>query len=250
MKIAAVIPVRMGSSRFPGKPLATIMGRSMVEHVTKRVELCQSLDVGVFVATPDDEIARAVEAFGGKVIMTAGTHQRASDRVAEAAESIDADILVMIQGDEPLVTPEMVELSVQPLLSDPSIFCTNLTKKIDTVEEFEDRNTIKVVMDEDGYALYFSREPIPTTYGSDFSKISAYKQVCIIPYPKQFLLDFYHMKPTALETAESIDMMRILEHGHRVKMVECTQETHSVDMERDIPVVERLMRNDPVMELY
>lgn len=250
MNIAAVIPVRMGSSRFPGKPLAPIMGRSMVEHVTKRVALCQSLDMGVFVATPDDEIARAVEAFGGKVIMTADSHQRASDRVAEAAESIDADIVVMIQGDEPLVTPDMVELSVQPLLEDPTIFCTNLTRKIDTIEEFEDRNTIKVVMDESGYALYFSREPIPTIHGGDFSKVTAYKQVCIIPYPKQFLLDFYHMEPTELEVSESIDMLRILEHGYRVKMVECTQDTHSVDMERDIPIVERLMKDDPVMALY
>ena len=250
MKIAAVIPVRMGSSRFPGKPLTPINGRTMVEHVFRRVALCQQLDAGVYVATPDDEIVQVVEGFGGQVIMTSPSHQRASDRVAEAAEQLDVDIVVMIQGDEPLVTPEMVELSFQPLLEDQSTFCTNLTKRIESLEEFQDRNTIKVIMDEEGYALYFSREPIPTLHGNDFASIRAYKQVCVIPYPKQFLLEFYHMEPTELEKAESIDMLRILEHGQRVKMVECTQAVHSVDVPADVDVVERLMRNDPVLALY
>ena len=250
MDIAAVIPVRMDSSRFPGKPLTPIMGRTMVEHVYRRVALSKSLNAGTYIATPDEEIRRVVEGFGGQVVMTAPTHERASDRVAEAAEGLDADIFVMIQGDEPLVTPEMIDLSVQPLLKDPTIFCTNLVKRIGTQEEFEDRNTIKVVMDEDGYALYFSREPIPTTHGGDFSKVSAYKQVCIIPYPKRFLLEFAKMKPTPLELSESIDMLRILQHGQRVMMVECTQETHAVDMLRDVAVVEKLMENDPVMARY
>ena len=129
----------------------------MVEHVFRRVALCQQLDAGVYVATPDEEIARAVERFGGQVIMTSPSHQRASDRVAEAAEQLDVDIVVMIQGDEPLVTPEMLELSFQPLLEDQSLFCTNLTKRIESLEEFQDRNTIKVIMDLEGYALYFSR---------------------------------------------------------------------------------------------
>jgi len=250
MKIAAVIPVRMGSTRYPGKPLVPINGRPMVEHVFRRVALCQALDAGVYVATPDQEIADAVEAFGGMVVMTSAEHQRASDRVAEAAESLDADIVVMIQGDEPLVTPEMVEMSFQPLLHDDSIFCTNLTKRIDTEEEFHDRNTIKVVMDPDGFALYMSREPIPTTHGTNFASIQAYKQVCIIPYPKRFLLEFARMEPTALEVAESIDMLRILERGGRVKMLECTQDSHAVDVPADVAVVERLMQNDPVLALY
>ena len=250
MKIAAVIPVRMGSSRFPGKPLALIKGRTMVEHVFRRTALCRRLDGGVYVATPDAEIAREVESFGGLVIMTSPAHQRASDRVAEAAESIDADIFVLIQGDEPLITPEMVDLSFQPLLHDDTIYCTNLVKRITTEEEYQDRNTIKVVMDHQGYALYFSREPIPTIHGNDFSSLRAYKQVCIIPYPKRFLLEFARTEPTALEQVESIDMLRILENGGRVKMVECTQETHAVDVPQDLEVVERLMDGDPVLGLY
>ena len=250
MKIAAIIPVRMGSSRFPGKPLTPIKGRSMVEHVFRRTALCHGINGGVYVATPDDEIARAVESFGGQVIMTSPDHQRASDRVAEAAKEVDADIIVMIQGDEPLITPEMVEISYQPLLQDDSLFCTNLVKRIETEEEFQDRNTIKVVMDHQGYALYFSREPIPTIHNGDFSKIKAYKQVCIIPYPKKFLLEFAEMPPTDLEESESIDMLRILESGLRVKMVECTNKTHAVDHSEDVALVERMMEGDPILALY
>jgi 3-deoxy-manno-octulosonate cytidylyltransferase (CMP-KDO synthetase) len=250
MKIAAVIPVRMGSSRYPGKPLVNIRGRSMVEHVFRRVALCEALGGNVYVATPDSEIAEAVAAFGGRSIMTSPDHQRASDRVAEAAEQLDTDIVVMIQGDEPLVTPEMVEQSFQPLLQDDTIFCTNLVKQISTQAEYMDRNTIKVVMDHEGYALYFSREPIPTIHNNDFSSIKAYKQVCIIPYPKQFLLDFARMTPTALEIVESIDMLRIMEHGGRVKMVECFENTHAVDVPSDVTVVERMMEEDPVFARY
>ena len=250
MRIAAVIPVRMGSSRFPGKPLTPIKGITMVEHVFRRAALCPGVDSGVYIATPDDEIARATESFGGQVIMTSPEHQRASDRVAEAAESLDVDIVVMIQGDEPLITPQMVEVSFQPLLHDSSIFCTNLVKRIESIQEFQDPNTIKVVMDPDGYALYLSREPIPTLHGKAFSSINAYKQVCVIPYPRRCLLEFARMEPTSLEQAESIDMLRILEHGRRVKMVECTQQTHAVDVKQDVAVVEQLMDRDPVLALY
>jgi 3-deoxy-manno-octulosonate cytidylyltransferase (CMP-KDO synthetase) len=222
----------------------------MVEHVYRRVALCPGLDGGVFVATPDLGIARVVESFGGQVIMTSPKHQRASDRVAEAAVGLEADIIVMVQGDEPLVTPEMVQLSYQPLMQDDTIFCTNLAKRIESLEEFQDRNTIKVVMDEEGYALYFSREPVPTLHGNDFPGIRAYKQVCVIPYPKRRLLEFARMEATTLERVESIDMLRILEHGGRVKMLECHQQTHSVDAPGDVAIVERLMELDPALALY
>ena len=250
MKVSAIIPVRMGSSRFPGKPLAKINGLTMVEHVTKRVALCKSLNAGVYVATPDKEIAEEVERFGGQVIMTSVKHQRASDRIAEAAQQLDTDIVVMIQGDEPLVTPEMVEKSFQPMLKDESIFCTNLVKQIDSEEEYKNPNTIKVVIDDQGYALYFSREPIPTDHGSNFASIKAYKQVCIIPFTKKSLLEFAEMTPTSLEVAESIDMLRILQHGFKVMMVECTDDTHSVDVLADIDTVERMMQGDPLLPLY
>ena len=250
MKIAAVIPVRMGSSRFPGKPLAKIRGLPMIQHIYKRVAMTEGLDA-VFVATCDEEIREVVSGFGGKAIMTADTHQRASDRTAEAAEGLDVDIVAMVQGDEPLVHPEMIRLAVGPLVDDPKIVCSNLATKIRSPQDFQDPNTIKVVMRRDGFALYFSREPIPTTnVRGFFSDVPLYKQVCIIPFRRDFLLKFAQLPPTPLEIAESIDMLRILEHGFPVKMVESTFETHAVDTPEDLRLVEQMMERDPLISSY
>src|SRR5688572_19921173 len=170
MKIVCIIPARMGSSRFPGKPLAPICGRPMIEHVYRRCSMNKSLS-GVFIATCDKEIASATEQFGGVPIMTSAEHQRASDRVAEAAKRMDADIVVMVQGDEPMIHPEMIDLAVGPMRNDPEVLCTNLAAPILSVEEYNDPNTIKVVMGKNGDALYFSRSPIPNlgTVGAGFT---------------------------------------------------------------------------------
>ena len=155
-----MIPARMGSSRFPGKPLAPLLGRPMVEHVVRRAAMCEQLDA-VYVATCDEEIRAAVEGFGGEVIMTSDAHERASDRVAEAAERFEAEVVVMIQGDEPLVTPRMIAASVAPLYEDASVSCVNLARRITKHEDYLDRNTIKVLMNVRGDAVYFSRAPVP-----------------------------------------------------------------------------------------
>jgi 3-deoxy-manno-octulosonate cytidylyltransferase (CMP-KDO synthetase) len=248
-RIAAVIPARMGSSRFPGKPLAKLLGLPMVQHVYARVAMSKALS-GTYLATCDDEIATVTRIFGGRYVMTSTKHQRASDRVAEAAEKIDADIFVLVQGDEPMVTPEMVDASVAPMLTDASIQCVNLTKRITTTEEMEDPNTIKVVMDKNWDALYFSREPIPTRRVRAFKDIPIYKQVCIIPFRKEALLKYAALPPTPLEVAESVDMMRFLEHGIKVRMVETRQDTHAVDTPADLAMVERLMKSDPLVRRY
>lgn len=250
MKSVAVIPARMGSSRFPGKPLAPILGRPMIEHVYRRTALCRHLDA-VYVATCDEEIRRAVEGFGGAAIMTSPAHQRASDRTAEAVAPMrDTEIVVMVQGDEPMVTPEMVEAALEPLVRDREVLCANLVKRVTDPAEFEDRNCIKVVMDRRGDALYFSREPIPTRRVLGFDGIAVYKQVCVIPFRREFLLTFARLEPTPLERAESIDMLRILEHGYRVRLVEIRDETHSVDTPADLARVESLMRDDPLVAQY
>ena len=164
---------------------------------------------------------------------------------------MDVDIVVMVQGDEPLVTPEMVNLSVKPFFEDEDIVCTNLTGKIHSMEEFRDRNTIKVAMDREGFALYFSREPIPTTFIKGESwELPIYKQICIIPFRRDALLDFIRLEPTPLEIAESIDMLRFLEHGIRVKMVETESETHAVDTPADLQLVEKMMEKDPLFPKY
>ena len=249
MKVVGIIPARMGSSRYPGKPLASVLGRPMIEHVYRRSALCKMLDT-VAVATPDDEIFRAVEGFGGMAIMTSPAHTRASDRVAEAAERTGGDIVINIQGDEPLIHPDMIELAVRAVAEDRNVFCSNLISRIISDDEHNDPNCIKVVRDHAGFALYFSREPIPTRRYAAGEPAQAYKQVCVIPFWAETLTKFLELPSTTLELAESVDMLRILEHGYRVKLVESPYDTHSVDIPEDVPLVEELLRKDPITPQY
>jgi 3-deoxy-manno-octulosonate cytidylyltransferase (CMP-KDO synthetase) len=240
-RTVAVIPVRMASSRFPGKPLAPLHGLPMIEHVFRRAKLCSQLD-DVVVATCDEEIRRVAECFGAKVIMTSAAHERATDRVAEAAEHFAADLVVMIQGDEPMITSEMIDAALGPLGADQSISCVNLVHRITSQQEFLDPNTIKVVADANGNALYFSRSPIPhVNFEETTAKI--FKQVCVIPFTRSCLQEFSWLPPTPLERAESIDMLRLLEHGISVRLVETGVATHSVDTPVDLQLVETLMKH-------
>jgi 3-deoxy-manno-octulosonate cytidylyltransferase (CMP-KDO synthetase) len=252
MKTIAVIPARMGSSRFPGKPLSKLLGRTMLEHVYKRVALSNALNA-TYIATCDEEIRRAAQDFGAPVIMTADTHERASDRVAEAAAGIDAELIVMVQGDEPMTHPEMIDAAVEPFRHDPLLSCVNLVRAIDNKADFYDVNTIKVVMNQQGDALYMSRQPIPTAPASsqpDFMHAFAYKQVCIIPFRRETLLDFARLPSTPLEQLESVDMLRLLEHGYRVKMVKTKFNTQAVDTQADLERVAELMEADPLLGSY
>jgi 3-deoxy-manno-octulosonate cytidylyltransferase (CMP-KDO synthetase) len=192
----------------------------------------------------------AVHAFGGRAVMTADSHERASDRVAEAMTYIDADIVVMVQGDEPMVHPEMIDAAVAPLLKDERIICVNLALPIDEERDFENPNTIKVVMDAENFAVYMSREAIPTRQLKAFGQIPAYKQVCIIPFTAKSLTLFNQLPPTPLEQAESIDMLRFIEHGFKVKMVTTDHSTQAVDTEADRLLVEKLMHDDPLLNQY
>lgn len=248
MNAVGVIPARMGSSRFPGKPLAPILGRPMIEHVYRRVALCEQLEA-VYVATCDEEIARAVDAFGGRWLMTSTEHERASDRVAEAAAELDADVVVMVQGDEPMTTPQMVAESLDPF-EDEGVRCVNLIARITSPDEFADPNTIKVVRDEEGHALFFSRAPIPAVRETTLDQVEAWKQVCVIPFRREALLEFAALPPTPLEIAESVDMLRFLEHGLPVHLVETTACTRAVDTRDDLAAVERLLREDPLVAAY
>jgi 3-deoxy-manno-octulosonate cytidylyltransferase (CMP-KDO synthetase) len=238
----------MASSRFPGKPLASLHGLPMIEHVFRRACLCSQLDE-VYIATCDDEIRDAALGFGAPVIMTSNTHERATDRVAEAAEHFSTDIVVMIQGDEPMITPEMIETALDPIRRDPATTCVNLVHRIQSRQEYIDPNTIKVVAALNGNALYFSRSPIPNVH---FEQTTAkiFKQVCVIPFRRECLREFARLPPTPLEIAESIDMLRFLEHGRSVRLVETHVATHSVDTPEDLQQVELLMKNDPLMRKY
>jgi 3-deoxy-manno-octulosonate cytidylyltransferase (CMP-KDO synthetase) len=248
-RIVAVIPARMGSSRFPGKPLATLLGRPMIEHVVRRAAMSDALDA-VYVATCDEEIRSVVEGFGGSVLMTSAAHERASDRVAEAAERVEADIVLMIQGDEPMIAPGMIVAALAPMLQDASVACVNLTRRILSREEYVDPNTIKVVMNACGDALYFSRAPIPAINFARIEVAPVFKQVCVIPFRRDFLREFARLHPTPLEQAESIDMLRVVEHGGRVRLVETEVDTHAVDTPEDLRLVEALMKDDPLLLQY
>lgn len=246
MNILALIPARMGSSRFPGKPMAAILGKPMIGHVYERVARSPLLATTA-VATCDREIFDYVTSIGGVAVMTKDTYERASDRCAEALLKLEEangtryDIVVMVQGDEPMTHPEMIAEAVQPMLEDPAIKVVNLLGEIKDTAEFEDRNCIKVVCDLNGDALYFSREPIPTRCKTE--RIPMGKQVCIIPFRRDFLLEYTRLAPTPLEIAESVDMMRVLEHGMKVRMAPTRHGTQAVDTPEDLRKVETLMRS-------
>ena len=167
----------------------------------------------------------------------------------ESKISEKCDLMVLVQGDEPLVYPKMIEDSIEPMIKDRSIRITNLVANIKTVEAFEDKNEIKVVLDKNNDALYFSREPIPTRK-KDIQKVPMKKQVCIIPFSRDFLLEYNKMEPTPLEIIESIDMMRILENGGKVRMVNTEFETKAVDTMHDLNLVEELMKKDELFKKY
>jgi 3-deoxy-manno-octulosonate cytidylyltransferase (CMP-KDO synthetase) len=246
MKILALIPARMGSSRFPGKPMARILGKPMIGHVYERVARSPHVTLTA-VATCDAEIRDYVQSIGGVAVMTGEQHERASDRCAEALLKLEAqnstryDIVVMVQGDEPMTHPEMLSEAVAPMLTDPTLKITNLIGEIHDTAEFEDRNCIKVVCDLNSNALYFSREPIPTR--AKVAMIPMGKQVCVIPFRRDFLIEYTKLAPTPLEIAESIDMLRVLEHGMSVRMVPTRHDTRAVDTPDDLKRVEALMRD-------
>lgn len=247
VKVNVIIPARLGSYRFPEKSLTKILDIPMVIHVMKRAQLCDFVD-NVYVATPDNEIAECVTKYGGTPIITVGECIRGSDRVYEAFTKVGGDIVINLQGDEPLVTPEMLKLSIDTLKSDSSLSCVNLFRYI-SYEEAKDKNESKVVTDQDGIALYYSREPIPTTWlGS--REIEYKAEVAIIPFTADSINDYAQLPMGVLEDIESNDMLRFLENGRKVKVVESPDETLSVDIPSDIDKVEKLMFKDELYHQY
>ena len=254
MNIVAVIPARMGSSRYPGKPLADIHGVPMVGHVAFRAAMCARLDA-TYIATCDQVIMDYAASRGLKAVMTADTHTRCTDRTAEALLKIEkelggrVDIVVMIQGDEPMLTPEMIEAAIAPMLRDTSINVVNLMADLGSAAEFEDPNEVKVVVNRNSDALYFSREPIPSRRKGT-PHVPMKKQVCIIPFRRDYLLHFNSLPESPLEIIESVDMLRILENGGTVRMVQTHGRTLSVDTKEDHIRVCEAMKDDPLRKLY
>ncbi|EKO59968.1 3-deoxy-D-manno-octulosonate cytidylyltransferase [Leptospira kirschneri str. H2] len=243
------MPARMASSRFPNKPLVKISGLEMIEHVRRRVEMSSSVDE-VVVATCDEIIKQRIESFGGKAVMTSDVHRGCIDRVAEAALYVKGDIVIVVQGDEPLILPAMLDDLVKPMLNDSSIYCTNLVTKIVDEEEFQSPNAPKVVVDKNWDLLYASREPIPSRKkysNEDYLKL---KQLGVIAFRNDFLQTFAALAPTPLEIIESVDMNRAVEHGYKVRMVLTEGIMIGVDVPGDVSRVESVFKTDLLLSKY
>jgi 3-deoxy-manno-octulosonate cytidylyltransferase (CMP-KDO synthetase) len=257
MTIAAVIPARYHSRRFPGKPLVDICGKPMVQHVYERAK--ESTLVGeVIVATEDDRIADAVQKFGGKVVMTSPDHRTGTERVAEVAQGIEAEIIADIQGDEPLIRGEIIDEAIRPMISNESINISTLKSSITRVSNWFNPNVVKVVTDREGFALYFSRSPIPFfrhTSGGDGRLISSerkyeddslppgpvYRHIGLYVYRRSLLLSISQMEPTPLEAAEGLEQLRLLENGWRMKVVPIDYHPVGVDTPEDLKEVREML---------
>jgi len=241
VSFTVLIPARYASTRLPGKPLADIGGRPMVEHVYRRAAAARLVDA-VVVATDDERVRRAVEAFGGIACMTRADHQSGTDRLAEAASGLPCEVVVNVQGDEPLLAPEAIDEAVAALLEDPSTQMATLCRPIGEPSEFEDPNVVKVVRDRSGFALYFSRAPIPyPRRAAD----PALKHIGLYVYRREFLLRLAALEPTPLEAAESLEQLRALEHGFRIRVVESAHDSVGVDTPADLDRVRRLVASAP-----
>jgi len=255
LKILGIIPGRMGSSRFYGKPLKKINGIPMIGHCYYRSLLCEALN-DLYVATCDREIYEYVKSINGNVVMTSQDHIRATDRVEEAYNTLrkklnkEYDLIVMIQGDEPMVVPEMIDAAIQPF-EDEGVGVVNLMAQIKSYEELCDPNEIKVVCDKSNNAIYMSRCAIPSFKAREYQPGNPwYKQVCIIPFRPKNLRDYHQLRETPLEQFESIDMLRLLENKGQIRMVPTGYETYSVDCEKDLVHVSQLMKNDKLLSKY
>jgi len=240
--IIAVIPARYGSTRFPGKALADIKGKPMIQWVHERTMRSRLIN-RVIVATDDERILGAVKSFGGEAMMTSPYHATGTDRIAEIAKSIECDIVVNVQGDEPLIRTEMIDEAVSPLVQDASIPMGTLCRRIEDRDEAFDPNVVKVVFDKNGFALYFSRAPIPWDRDAWAGKGSwkelslegpLYKHIGLYVYRRDFLLDYATMPRTALETAEKLEQLRALVNGHRIKLIITRYESFGVDIPDDL----------------
>lgn len=243
MKIIVIIPSRYGSSRFEGKPLAKICGKPMIQHTYHRAASATQVN-DVFVATDDLRIANAVRDFGGNAIMTGDQNRSGTDRAAEAAEKLGLareDIVINVQGDQPMLDPRCLNQVVMPFFTDPSVEMTTLAFKIVNSREITDPKDVKVTFDQQGFALYFSRSPIP--FGRDSSEIfDTYKHLGIYAYTRNFL-DIFRKLPTGhLENIEKLEQLRAMEYGYKIKVIITEYDSPEVDLPEDISRIETLLR--------
>jgi len=241
--VVAIIPARYQSSRLPGKALADIGGRPMIEHVYKRAAAATSVS-SVLVATDDERILETVRGFGGVACLTSPNHQSGTDRLAEVAAALGSEIIVNVQGDEPLIEPAMIDEAVEPLLADPMVVMSTLRRRIDDRADLSNPNVTKVVVDREGYALYFSRAAVPHVRAGQTPPVM-WRHLGLYVYRRDVLLKLSALAPTALERAEGLEQLRALEHGYRIATVETSADAIGVDTPEDLDRVRRLVERTP-----
>ncbi|MCF6267918.1 MAG: 3-deoxy-manno-octulosonate cytidylyltransferase [Desulfuromusa sp.] len=246
-KVTAIIPARYGSTRFPGKPLALINGLPMIQQVCRRVTKAKMVD-RVIVATDDPRIVTAVEGFGGEVVLTRADHPTGTDRLAEVAEQIDSELIVNVQGDEPLIDPRMVDQAIIPLLENRQLQMGTLASQIDQIDDFYNPNVVKVVKDQSGLALYFSRAPIPCPRDLSSAQIVAalpqlglLRHIGLYVYRRELLLEYPSWPKTPLEELENLEQLRALERGIKLYVAETEFSCHGVDTPADLERVSHLI---------
>ncbi len=237
MGALVVIPARYGSTRFPGKPLALLRGKPVIQHVYEQAVRARRADA-VVVATDDRRILEAVERFGGRAVMTSPDARSGTERAAEAARARSEAVIINVQGDEPLVQPEMVDQLAEYLERHRAVPMASVMTRLRRGEDAANPNVVKVVVDRDGFALYFSRAPIPfmRQETSPF-----FKHIGVYGFQRHFLLQFPHLDPTPLEQAEQLEQLRALEHGYRLKLLETAHDTAGVDTPDDLARIEAMM---------
>lgn len=241
MKFLGVIPSRYASTRLEGKPLKDICGHTMIEWVYKRTKL-SNLDE-VVVATDDERIYKEVEKFGGKAILTRKDHENGTSRIAEVCEKYsDYDVIVNVQGDEPLIESDMINSIIESFKNDSTISMSTLKYKLDKMEDIENPNYVKVITDKKGYALYFSRSVIPYPRKLDIQNY--YKHVGIYGYKREFVIEYAKMEPTPLELSESLEQLRALENGYRIKVMETPYKILGVDTQEELEKVREYIKNN------
>ena len=231
MKVIGIIPARYGSSRFPGKPLIDILGKTMIQRVYEQAKKSEMINELV-VATDDERIFEVVKSFGGNVLMTSTDHQNGTERCGEVVQHFkNIDVVINIQGDEPLIQPKQLEAAIS-LFHDNSVQIGTLAKKLHDSEEIQNPNRVKVVLDSDNYALYFSRSVIP--YSDDLSEQTYFKHIGIYAWRMQTLKELLQLKPTSLEKSERLEQLRWLQNGYKIKVAETDVETPNIDTPEDL----------------
>lgn len=254
MTIVAIIPARYGSTRFPGKPLALIGGKPMIQHVYESTRKARGLD-HVLVATDDRRILNTVEGFGGEVMLTSHGHPSGTDRLAEAARKIKAKWILNVQGDLPFVRPQTIARTLRPLYRDRSLVMATAKTPIYQQQEWLNPNVVKVVTDSQGYALYFSRAPIPylrdkaarareiqSSSRSANGRIWGYRHVGIYLYRRDFLMKFARLRPTSLERTEGLEQLRALAYGYRIRVADVDEPSVEVDTPEDLAIAENYFK--------